>query len=157
MGLGVGFVFMSLGQALALPQFGQPFEADAPVFVLEDKSVYDVGIATDGDRMFTVFEEGGNLRGMLTDNAGNALLPGMPYYVDAPVGGWNTKPSVAFGGSHYVLAYSSTPGIFLLRIGTDGAAVGQPIRVSETGYSPKIGWLGDQFILVWNESDGSIT
>ncbi len=157
MGLGVWFGFTLLGQALALPSIGPAFEADAPVFVQEDKSVYDVGIATDGDRMFTVFEEGGHLRGMLTDNAGNALLPGMPYYVDAPVDGWNTNPSVAFGGSHYVLAYSSTPGIFVLRIGTDGAAVGQPIRVSETGYSPKIGWVGDQFIIVWNESDGMIT
>lgn len=153
-GLSVGFGFASVGQAWALPTIGPAFEADAPVLVLEDKSVYDVGSATDGERMLTVFEEGGHIRGMLTDSSGTALLPGLAFYAEAPLEGWNTKPSLAFGASHYALAYSSTPGIFVLRIGTDGVAVGAPVRVSETGYSPKIGWVGDKFILVWYESNG---
>lgn len=154
MGLGVGLGFASMHQVWALPAMGPAFEADAPVLILEDKSVYDVGSATDGERILTVFEEGGHIRGMLTDSSGKPLLPGMAFYAEAPLEAWNTKPSLAFGASHYALAYSSTPGIFVLRIGTDGIALGAPIRVSETGYSPKIGWVGDKFILVWFESDG---
>lgn len=154
LGLGIGLGLGVAGSALALPPIGPAFEADTPIPVQDDMNVYDIGVATDGERLFTVFEEGGNIRGMLTDASGHALFSKMPYYAEAPDYEWNTHPSLAFGDSQYLVAYSSTPGIFVLRVDVDGQTVGEPIQLSETGYSPTVGWLGDKFVVAWYDSDG---
>lgn len=154
LGLSVGLGLSGVGTALALPPIGPGFEVDTPFPVQDDKSVYDIGVASDGQRLFTIFEEGGNIRGMLTDASGHALFSSMPYYAEAPDYGWNTHPSLAFGDSQYLVAYSSNPGILVLRIDVDGKTVGDPIELSATGYSPTVGWLGDKFVVAWYDSDG---
>lgn len=136
----------------ALPKMGPAFATDAPLPAQEDKHVYDLGSASDGQNIFTVFEEGGSIRGMLVDADGETLLPSMPFYAPWTEAQANYYPAVAFGGGNYLITWWGA-GIQALFVGLDGAPVGEPLTLSETGYSPSVVWLQDEFVVVWQDTN----
>lgn len=144
--------WMGWNTAHALPTMGPAFGTDVPTSVQGTSSPYDLSLASDGENLFVTFDAGGgNIRGMLVDADGKPLLAEMPFYADAPEGGGNYYPSVAYGGNHYLLTWNAPSGIQGLLVGRDGKAIGTAFPVSANGFSPSLALAGDHFVIAWLE------
>lgn len=138
--------------AYALPEIGPGFPTDPSVGVQSNPGASGIAVASDGSNVFTVFEESGNIRGMLVDAERKPLLDAMPFYAEATEQSGNYYPSLAFGGGRYLMAWTSN-GVWAELVGLDGKPAGEPMQLSETGYYPAIAWVGVSFVVVWQDFD----
>lgn len=161
-GFGCGLVVVNLlggsllgwDCAAALPAIGTAFGTEPPVPVQSDSSGGQASLASDGENLFAVFDQGGNIRGMLIDADLQPLLAEMPYYADSTVDFGNYYPQLAFGEDHYLLVWQGQ-GVQALRIGRDATPLGEPFTLSDTGYGPSLAWVGDRFLVSWLEVEAT--
>lgn len=124
-------------------------------------------VAFDGTNYFVVYVDdpraigyGSILYGRRIASTGDGLrlLDPSPIRIanaEFPRLGWIYNASVAFGGEHYLVAWSRDEGawgVATIRVGRDGSVLGYEIPVdSPTGREeqPDVAWDGSRFLLVW--------
>lgn len=144
-------LFASAGAA-ALPTIGPEFAADAPAPMLGRFVGSSIDLASEGGDILTVFDSGGDIRGMLVDASGTPKWSEMALLAARTDTTSNYYPSVAAGGGMYLVSWVGD-GVWLQLFDAEGAPAGDAEQVSELGYYPSAAWLGDRFLLAFREVD----
>jgi len=66
-------------------------------------------------------------------------------------------PAVSFDGEHYLVVWNDTSGVAAVRVGTDGAVVGEPVRLPIQGFprSVAVAFNGTDHLVAWDDAPAS--